>query len=341
MALQNETGKENKRNRPVPLLIWFTGAVLTGGLITFAVLSYQRGEIITDLNFRMSENESNYNREKNELNDKLNKNAVAYNDLATRHEASIASLGAEQAKNQKLAKSNANYVLRESQLMKELSFWQDSTNRLGSAYSSLLAENSILKSVIRDLEARIAAIEKDKAEQAGNSDIFLDELKRLKADSMMMAAYRDSVMKENVSGFYNNTYATGAYGLKDISLPYSKYFFGASTINGYVINRHFMTGIGLGIQSYNDGGLMSPVFLDLRYTLGKKNFQPYFFADGGMLINYDDIEVPGVFINPGVGFMQKLGDHFSFNFGAGYYLQKDGIRHSFVNAQVGIVYRKK
>jgi hypothetical protein len=330
---------KKKRNRPVPLLAWFTGALLTGGFMTFAGLSYENGEIITDLTLRLSENETRYAREKDELYDILGKSNKKYNILNSEHETTLASLDVEQAKNKKLTASNASFIIRESQLQQEVMFLQDSTVKLNSALVSLLAETDLLRGTIQDLQARI---ENQGQDNSAQESMVLSRTERLLADSASLAEIKDSLIRENVSGFFNNTNITGAYGLKDVSVPYSKYFYGGHTINGYVINRHFMTGIGVGLQAFNDGGLMAPLFLDMRYTVGRNKFQPYLFADGGLLLNFDAIDLPSLFITPGIGFMQKLGGHFAFNVGAGYHMQKDNsLRHSFVNLNMGIVYRKK
>jgi len=80
----------------------------------------------------------------------------------------------------------------------------------------------------------------------------------------------------------------------------------------------------------------------MRYTFNKRTFTPYFFADGGVLIPFEsDLQKPSLFVNPGIGISRNIGKKLALNFGAGYYLQRDAARNSFVNAKIGLIYRKK
>ena len=52
-------------------------------------------------------------------------------------------------------------------------------------------------------------------------------------------------------------------GLGITNVPYSKSFFGFTTINGYQINKNFVAAAGTGLSFYN-GGMLVPLFLDFR-----------------------------------------------------------------------------
>jgi hypothetical protein len=110
----------------------------------------------------------------------------------------------------------------------------------------------------------------------------------------------------DVSGYVNITEVTVASGLGNTTADYTGRFTGLTMVNGYAINEHFITGIGLGLQAYN-GGSMGPVYLDIRYTLNsRKKYTPFIYGDGGMLLNFDDFSKPGLFISPGIGISRSI-----------------------------------
>ncbi len=337
MQTENQDNKDKKKNRPIPLIFWLGGALVTGGLITFAILNHKKGNEINNLTQKLSETEKTLTLEKAGLSEKLEKTTAGYNSLASEHEAALASLNEANARNNRLAASNTSYVKRENALKDEISLLKDSTNRLLSYNMALQAEADKLRSDVSNRDSRINSGEQLTAEQAAEIQRQI-ELRR--ADSLAMVMLKDSIARENVSGYFNNTDLTGAVGLQIRDADYTKYFFGFTTVNGYVINKHFMAGVGVGLSAYN-GGLMAPLFLDMRYTFAKRSFRPYIFADGGILINFDNLKQPSLFVNPGFGIEKAIGRKFSVNFGAGYFLQRDDKRNSFINAKLGLIYRKK
>jgi hypothetical protein len=143
---------------------------------------------------------------------------------------------------------------------------------------------------------------------------------------------------EDVSGYVNITEASGGIGTGITTTDYSQYLLGISTINGYVINSHFITGIGVGLNAYN-GGMMAPVYLDIRYNFNERKFTPYVFGDGGVLLNFDDIAAPGLFINPGLGIITKITDKLAINLGTGLFVQRVPTLASFINFKLGIIFR--
>lgn len=132
--------------------------------------------------------------------------------------------------------------------------------------------------------------------------------------------------------------ATGGFGLKGKTYPYSKHFAGFTSIFGYQVNASFFAGAGTGLSFY-DAGLLVPLFLDFRYAFSSGQFTPYIFADGGLLLNVSDLNTTKLFINPGAGIRYAFSRNIALNLGAGILSQVDGEnRASFINMKVGGVY---
>jgi hypothetical protein len=93
---------------------------------------------------------------------------------------------------------------------------------------------------------------------------------------------------------------TGGFGLHHNTHPYTKYFFGFTTVNGYQVNRNFFSGAGIGLSFY-ESGLLIPLFLDFRFAFNVSQLTPYIFGDGGLLLQVSDLNSSKLFINPGVG----------------------------------------
>jgi len=142
---------------------------------------------------------------------------------------------------------------------------------------------------------------------------------------------------EDVSGYINITEVGGGMALGTSAVKYSNNFVGITTMNGYVIDHHFLTGLGLGAHVYGDGVLV-PVYLDIRYTFNNRKFTPFLYGDGGILLDPGDIMATGLFINPGIGVKRKLSYKTALSVSGGFYLQQFDIRASFVNVKVGLYF---
>ncbi len=139
-------------------------------------------------------------------------------------------------------------------------------------------------------------------------------------------------------GFVTINEITGGLGLKGKTSPYSKHFFGFTTIYGYQVNSNFFAGGGTGLSFY-DAGLLVPLFLDFRFAFYNRQFTPYIFGDGGLLLNFSDLNTTKLFINPGGGVRYTIGRKLGANLGAGILSQVDGDnRASFLNIKMGVVY---
>jgi len=80
-----------------------------------------------------------------------------------------------------------------------------------------------------------------------------------------------------------NEFGAG-FGIRGTSTPYSKYFFGFTSIHGYQFDQYLVVGGGTGISVYEDGVLI-PLFIDIRYRFSISTVTFYAFGDGGFFLN--------------------------------------------------------
>lgn len=146
-----------------------------------------------------------------------------------------------------------------------------------------------------------------------------------------------STLKSN-PGVVTIVEATGGFGLKGKLHPYSTSFVGFTAITGYQVNANFFAGGGTGLCFY-DAGLLVPLFLDFRLAFYNGLFTPYIFGDGGLLLNFSDLDTTKLFINPGGGVRYTINKNIGLNLGVGILSQVDGDnRASFLNFKGGMVY---
>lgn len=181
--------------------------------------------------------------------------------------------------------------VKNDSLNKEIEARENRIAELNSTISSKQTENTSLGEVIKQKELRIAADS-------------LAEVKRL------------SQPKEN--GFVDIFELVGGIGLSTTNVPYSERVLGFDNIFGYQINKNFLSGIGIGLHSF-DGGLGIPVFLDLRYSLKPKpsGLTPFIAADGGLEVYPDKFSSTSIFIQPTIGLHKKLGPKTSLKISIG------------------------
>ncbi len=146
-----------------------------------------------------------------------------------------------------------------------------------------------------------------------------------------------SVLKSN-QGFVSINEFTAGIGLNTNSTPYSKHFFGFTSVTAYQLNSNFMAGAGVGLSFY-DAGLLVPLFLDFRYSFLPRPFTPYIYADGGLNLQVSSLNDTKLFINPGVGARYSFGRKIAANVSVGIISQVDGInRASFLTVKAGGIY---
>jgi hypothetical protein len=141
-------------------------------------------------------------------------------------------------------------------------------------------------------------------------------------------------------GYITITELTGAYGLSKLHVPYSTYFWGFTSLHGYQVSKNFIGAAGAGLSVYN-GGVLFPVFLDFRWRIYVGKYTPYIYADGGLLLNFSDLNCTKLFINPGLGLRYSFDDEVAATFSGGLLSQTGEWRDSFINFKTGIVYIPK
>ena len=142
-------------------------------------------------------------------------------------------------------------------------------------------------------------------------------------------------------GYANITELTYGIGLLETDSPYAKYLAGLTTVNGYQINRFFITGAGIGLMFYNDGFLV-PLYLGGRFSYPAINTKIswYVNADAGTLLNFEDFNNgTRLFINPLIGVRYTMKSTIAANFGIGIFTQMGpGVnRDSFLNFKLGVI----
>lgn len=332
--------KNVKKGSSVPQYVWYGGLLLAGGVaaLTLAILYNNKNEELARLKAQMTGKELLYLHEKDSLTDILKLNNDKYIFLAADNKNLSDNLVREQARSNRLASANAAFNTREQQYKNSFNSLQNASTKSNAEKKELEDQANLLRSQVKYLQGLLD--ERDR--QISDLQNLIDQQHiQVQSISEEMTTLKDSIKSEDVAGYFNNTELTGAYGLADISVPFSNYFAGFSTINGYVINKHFLTGIGVGLYFYNSGW-MAPVYLDFRYKFNERNFTPYIFADGGFQIDFKNFKLPSsLFMNPGVGFYHNFNDNIALNVGAGLFVEKYNIRSSFINLKVGVTFTGK
>ncbi len=133
------------------------------------------------------------------------------------------------------------------------------------------------------------------------------------------------------SGYVNITEINSGIGLGDNSAnnPYSKYNVGFTNVSSYQLsfkqdfmdNKILQFGGGTGYYAYNDGSTV-PIFTDFRFIMTGKKIEPYFYLQGGGLINAREILGTGrMFGNAGGGIRYPLNNTMALNLGIGLMVQ--------------------
>jgi hypothetical protein len=163
--------------------------------------------------------------------------------------------------------------------------------------------------------------------------------------------------QNQLTGYVTTNEFSSGFGLGQVSVPYSQWFIGISTIHGYKFNDSFIASVGTGISLYNGGGLM-PLFADLRYypnihiktegnlklyrsvsRTSNNYITPYLNAKVGVLFPvYGEETTTRFFVFPGIGLNYMVNHHISVMFGTGPFIQYGKYRDSFVNILAGIRY---
>lgn len=142
----------------------------------------------------------------------------------------------------------------------------------------------------------------------------------------------------------NSTELNSGFGLGKTDSEYSKSLIGITSILGYSITNKLLFGFGGGLLSYN-GGLLSPFFIDLRFSLNDKKTSPFLMSDAGMLFDFSDKNTKSkLFLNPVVGIRCTLYSRLYAIFSTGLFFQRtiNTEQHdTFINFRLGISYKFK
>jgi hypothetical protein len=136
------------------------------------------------------------------------------------------------------------------------------------------------------------------------------------------------------SGYFNATELLISSGFGEAkNNGYSNFknnsrFYGFRTSHGYQASPHFAFGIGTGLIIGNYDNYI-PIFIDMRFPLGKNKFRATFNIAGGTILK----ETGNYFVNPSIGMKIYLSKRSSFNLNFGTYT-----RPITVNKQVPVPY---
>jgi hypothetical protein len=141
-------------------------------------------------------------------------------------------------------------------------------------------------------------------------------------------------------GFVSITELTGAIGLGITNDDLSGYYYGLTTIAGYQFARNIKVGAGAGLHVHQDGTLL-PLFLDIRYSFNSREIVPYFAGDGGIMLDFSNLENTRVFINPSAGLKYLVANRTGVSFSTGLMVSTGGpnARKSFVNFKLGVEFK--
>lgn len=332
----DQTDNRKKKNRYLPIL-WLLGLGLAGGLVTLGFLLSKKNQQLTAMEQELTQVTSTNEKERLTLQEALEKTNNNYNLLQSEHEMLSENVGDLKNRNQTLYNK---YKELEATGQK----CADHYNALLSSMDLLRSENETLKSDLANQHTQEELYKTQLSNRdsliATNNELIKNQQQKFQTDSLTYQAIIDTMILENSSRFINITELNGAYGLYIRSIPYSHYSYGLTNVSGLFVNKHFISGIGLGVLKY-DEGITVPLYLDFRYHFTKRNFTPYLYADGGLVFQLDDMKEPMLFINPGVGVYKTISDKFALNFGAGFFVQRDVMaKASFVNFKLGLIYIK-
>lgn len=161
------------------------------------------------------------------------------------------------------------------------------------------------------------------------------------AFSQLIRPNRPSLILDPTPGFITINEINAGFGLSGTTTPYSKSFFGVTSINGFQANEYFMAGAGTGLLFFNDG-LMIPLFVDLRIRIDIDDITPFLSGAGGLLLNPTNLDSgTRMFINPSAGARLTLNRNLGITASAGLWMQMGSNigRASFINIRTGIVYK--
>jgi hypothetical protein len=329
---RNEEKKEKRR--AIPLFWWFGGAILTGGLLLFAWLYNKSNGEVKFLEKSLSDTKTAFQSEKQSLLQKITEAGNRFDALKEDFTTLNDKLNHELSRNRNLSAQNANLNLKQAQSKNDFDRLMEQMNAVSAENENYKNESAALRDQLQQLTTLVK--EKDALNQNQAEDLA-GQKNRIKADSISKVAYVDSINRVHTRKFFNATGLVGGYGLNYRDIPYSAYYYGLTTVNGILIDNHFMGGLGVGLVNF-DAGLMAPLFMEFRYSFGSSLWAPYVYTDGGFELKFNDFMNSSLFVNPGVGLTHKLNEKIALDLGLGYFQHREALRSSFVNFRIGLVF---
>jgi uncharacterized lipoprotein YehR (DUF1307 family) len=312
--------------------------VLTGlFLIIVLVLSGCKNEELQTKILQLGTENMKITNQKDSIMRQLTESRTIYDTLAS-------SYGALNQDNEDLKARIRSLLAGIASRDKQIKAAEQEKAELNNIIAGKDVKNDSLGRVIASLNSKISeqssSIAEAKAENKSLTDVLKVKENRIVADSLAEVK-RLSQPKEN--GFVNIAEITGGIGFAKTHVDYSSRVIGVSNIFGYQVNRNFLTGLGVGLYSYN-GGILVPLFLDTRYNFKPTApLSPFISAEGGLQINPNDFEKTTIFINPSVGLRKKIGGKSWLNFGLGVLTigRPDGERSSFFTIKGAVSFSGK
>ena len=133
-----------------------------------------------------------------------------------------------------------------------------------------------------------------------NNDVILfklDEVEKITREDLKSEKHHrledNEVKSRGLTNIIEFLYAGGAI-VKEGAAFYPGNFpsLGFITVNGYMFNPHLFTGIGLGIQGYDEIGFV-PIFADVKYYVVKGTMTPFVSFDAGYSFSTNEIATGG------------------------------------------------
>lgn len=141
-------------------------------------------------------------------------------------------------------------------------------------------------------------------------------------------------------GFVSINEIGGGLGLGEITADYARNYFSVTSVNGYQFSRNVKAGIGIGIQTHNEG-MLFPLFLDFRFSLSSQKIVPYVSAAGGIGLDFADVtEKSRIYINPSIGVKYVAAKKLGFSLSSGLIMMSArDYRTSFINLKLGVEFK--
>lgn len=149
-------------------------------------------------------------------------------------------------------------------------------------------------------------------------------------------------------GYYNLTEIQYGFGLAVVGPPFSRHYAGITTTFGWRFGNGLALGGGAGYYQFN-GGYGVPLYVDVRYFMGKQRVKFFLAMPGGFLINFENFkDYSRIFANPSAGIIVPLTKTTHLSFSAGLFSMFDRnvldrpsyYRDSFVNMRLGLLFGK-